>query len=87
MQKNINFILNSIAIIQRWSPRRCPREHSLKSSALVSNPTSPRKCRVCGGGQHYFLICKKWAKVMTFFFRLGESARDLAVNLRKPFFL
>ena len=34
-----------------------------------------------------FLDLYKWAKVMTFFFlRLGERARNLAVNLRRPFF-
>ena len=75
-EKSINFILNSNAIIQRWSPqgRPWPREPILKSLAL--KPTSPRKCPVFGRGQHYFLVCKKWANVMTFFFLVLDTAPE-----------
>ena len=85
--------MNSIAIFQRGSPRRRPREHILKSLAsivksLTSKPTSPRKCPVCGRGQHHFLICKKWAKVMTFFFSSSWRTRQRPRGkFKKTFFL
>ena len=73
----MNFILNSIAITQRWSPR----ENSLKSLAskvksLASKPTSPRKCPVCSREQRYFLSCKKWAQAITFFFSSSWRTRQ-----------
>ena len=93
-QKNTNFILNSIAIIQRWSLQRRPRKHILKSlvsaskvKSLASKPTSPRKCPVCGRGQHYFLIWKKWAKVMTFFSSFWRTHQRPRGKFMKTFFL
>ena len=34
------------------------------------------KMPCCSRGQHYFLICKKWAEVMSFFFSSSWRARQ-----------
>ena len=89
--------MNSIAIFQRWSSRRRPREHILnflalaskvKYLALASKPTSPRKCPVCGRGQRtiFWFVKMGQGYDLFVFLRLGERVRDLTVNLLRRFF-